>query len=106
MIAINEVTKKKVTSISLRQATGLEDLNATFGSPTSRATALTTSKRRGSDEAFSARPRSFRLDFGDDESIVFSADRDSDKEAWYVMLFIILGCFDASPHPLFDDRYT
>jgi len=78
LIAINEVTKKEVTSISLRKATGLVDLNATFGSPTSRATA----RPRSSEEGFAVRPRSFMVEFGEDDGIVFAADKDNEKTTW------------------------
>jgi len=91
LVAINEVTKKEVTTIDLRKVVGVVDLNADdapiasglgggkrAGSPVSRL----TMRLRDDDET--VRPRSFRLEFGEEESdgIDFWADRDEDKEMW------------------------
>ncbi|KAL7418687.1 Bud site selection protein bud4 [Cryptotrichosporon argae] len=96
LVAINEVTKKEVATIDLRQATAVLDLNAAAGSqasPMSRAT------RRGSDDGmFGVRPRSFRLEFGDgDDAITFSADRDEDKDGWMDTLSGLIGRIPSNP---------
>lgn len=99
-MAINEVTKKEVTTIDLRKVTGVIDLNAGDDDmPLASSTALGggaaggAGKRSGSpvsrmtlrlrDEDEEVRPRSFRLEFGDEEEgIDFWADREGDKEMW------------------------
>ena len=86
MVAINEVTKKQVASIDLRKADRVVDTNALSdspgggggGSPTSRM----TSRPRASDEVFAVRPRSFSVEFGDGEAIVFSTDKEEEKVEW------------------------
>ncbi len=102
LVAINEVTKKKVASIDLRKAIGITDLNADTdhiplgqmgqngtndgngkkraGSPVSRMTV----RLRDEDEFVEIRPRSFRLDFedGEGEFIDFWADKQEDKDVW------------------------
>ena len=100
MVAINEITKKKVASIDLRKAIAVTDLNAdpdneplqstsngannrqAPGSPVSRI----TMRMRDEDEFVEIRPRSFRLDFEGDEDgfIDFWADKQEDKDVWYV----------------------
>jgi len=77
LVAINEVTKKEVASIDLRQMRGIVDLNAIDSSPK-------TARPRNSDEGIAVRPRSFRADFAGGEVIIFSADKDEDKATWYV----------------------
>ncbi|ORY25090.1 hypothetical protein BCR39DRAFT_309113 [Naematelia encephala] len=88
LVAINEVTKKQVASIDLRRMTAVVDLNqgnngGAGGSPKSTRTAMTY-RPRDSDEAWAVRPRSFRVEFGedDDEGIMFVADRNEDKTVW------------------------
>ena len=76
---MNEVTKKHVASIDLRQAVGLVDLNAVGGSPKSRMTL-----RRGSDEGMTTRPRSFEVEFKDGAGIIFAADTEAAKKEWSV----------------------
>lgn len=79
LIASNEVTKKEVASIDLRKALRVVDCNsAVMGTPRSG----TSSRPRNSDEGLATRPRSVRLEFQDDESIVFSCDNDEDKAKW------------------------
>ena len=79
LIASNEVTKKEVASIDLRKALRVVDCNSTvMGTPLSG----TSSRPRNSDEGLVTRPRSLRLEFQDDESIVFSCDNDEDKAKW------------------------
>ena len=75
LVAMNEVTKKQVTSIDLRRMEAIFDLNANDSSPK-------TARPRNSDEGMSVRPRSFRIDFAGGESIVFSADKEEDKVTW------------------------
>ena len=75
------MTKKEVTSIDLRQAVAIIDVNdneKTGESPKSRLTL----RPRGSDEGLSVRPRSFRVDFADGEEIMFECDTDEDKSVW------------------------
>ena len=82
MIAINEVTRKEVTSIDLRKALAIIDVNeadAKVGdSPKSRLTL----RPRGSDEGMSVRPMSFRVDFEAGEEILFGCDTEEDKGVW------------------------
>jgi hypothetical protein len=96
LVAINEVTKKEVTTIDLRKVVAVVDLNAD-DAPISAALGASTgpgNKRAGSpvsrmtmrlrDDDEQVRPRSFRLEFGEDEgdAIDFWADKDEDKEMW------------------------
>jgi serine/arginine repetitive matrix protein 2 len=74
LVAINEVTKKQVASIDLRQAVTLVDLNQVASPKTLRA--------RDSDEGLGTRPRSWSLEFKDGDSILFQADKDEDKAIW------------------------
>ncbi|EIW73323.1 hypothetical protein TREMEDRAFT_73045 [Tremella mesenterica DSM 1558] len=92
LVAMNEVTKKHVASIDLRQAIGVIDLNVSGGSPKSRMT-----MRRGSDEGISSRPRSFEMEFKDGETIIFSADTDADKVAWMTTLEGLIGKIPSNP---------
>ncbi|TYJ51830.1 hypothetical protein B9479_007589 [Cryptococcus floricola] len=95
LIAINEVTKKQVARIDLRQAVSITDLNtATCGSPNTVAT------RRGDydeDGGFGQRPRSFEMLFQDGEAIVFMADTDKAKEGWMETLQGLIGKIPANP---------
>ncbi|ODN96274.1 hypothetical protein I350_08283 [Cryptococcus amylolentus CBS 6273] len=95
LIAINEVTKKQVAKIDLRQAVSITDLNtATCGSPNTVAT------RRGDydeDGGFGQRPRSFEMLFQDGEAIVFMADTDKAKEGWMETLQGLIGKIPANP---------
>lgn len=70
LLAINEVTKREVTSIDMRELKSVVDLNAP--------------KKTNDDDydPYSARLRSFQLRFRDGEGIVFSADKDEDKAVW------------------------
>ncbi len=79
LVAINEVTKKEVTSIDLRRMEFITDLNAIDSSP---ETARTILRDRDDDEGMTVRPRSFRVEFPSGESIDFSADKDEDKATW------------------------
>lgn len=89
-MAINEVTKKQVASIDLRKCLAVTDLNddttstgvnKRAGSPVSRMTL-----RMRDEEMGEVRPRSFRLDFGEEgaeeEGIDFWADKQEDKDMW------------------------
>lgn len=76
LVAINEVTKKQVTSIDLRQATSVIDINDPKQAATSQR------HKRGSDEGLEVRERSFLIEFKDGEGIIFSADKDEDKALW------------------------
>ena len=100
MVAYNEITRKEVTTIDLRQAIGVTDLNPEAStSVPATAVVINTPGSRGMNKArtmsmmldddegmgmgmFGARPRSFRVDFKGGEGIVFSADRDTDKATW------------------------
>lgn len=68
LLCINEVTKKEVSSIDLKQATAVVDLNAP--------------SKHDDYDPYSARPRSFQLRFTDGETINFTADKDEDKAVW------------------------
>ena len=100
LVAINEVTKKHVTSIDLRKATQVVDLNASDpysepvknGSPMSKA--MTTRQRDGED--FGTRPRSFRLEF-DDDWIDFWADKQEDKDVWMSTFSGLIGKIPSNP---------
>ncbi|WVQ76151.1 hypothetical protein IAR50_005803 [Cryptococcus sp. DSM 104548] len=96
LIAINEVTKKQVAKIDLRQAVSITDLNtASCGSPNTVAT-----KRGDYDEDggfFGQRPRSFEILFQDGEAIVFMADTDKAKEGWMETLQGLIGKIPANP---------
>ena len=78
LVAINEVTKKQVTSIDLRKAVSIIDLNDSKQASTSQR------RKRGSDEGLPIRERSFMVEFNDGEGITFSSDKDEDKVLWYV----------------------
>lgn len=79
LVAINEVTKKKVAMIDLRQAVSIIDLNEDQpGTPKSKM----TMRPRDSDEGFGQRPRSFMIEFKDGEGITFMADTDIAKAGW------------------------
>ena len=78
LVAINEVTKKQVTSIDLRKAVQIIDLNDSKQASTSQR------RKRGSDEGLPIRERSFMVEFDDGEGITFSSDKDEDKVLWYV----------------------
>ncbi|KAK8845595.1 hypothetical protein IAR55_006311 [Kwoniella newhampshirensis] len=96
LVAINEVTKKEVTKIDLRKATGVIDLNADQnpGTPKSRM----TMRPRGSEEGFGVRPRTFEVVFGeDDEGIKFMADSDAAKESWMTTLEGLIGKIPSNP---------
>ncbi|WRT63799.1 uncharacterized protein IL334_000724 [Kwoniella shivajii] len=95
LVAINEVTRKEVTKIDLRQAISVTDLNAAQdnGTPKSKM----TMRPRGSDEGFSSRPRSFMLDFKDCDGITFSADTDNSKEQWMQTLEGLIGKIPTNP---------
>lgn len=83
LVAINEVTKKEVARIDLREASALVDCN-----------------QPGVEDdydPFSARPRSFQLRFTDNEAIVFSADKDDDKAVWMDTLQGLLGKVPSNP---------
>lgn len=68
--AVNEVTRKEVSTIDLSQAVEITDLNAVPEVPT------------GDYDPYAARPRSFQLKFADGETIAFTADKDEDKTVW------------------------
>nr|XP_019048757.1 hypothetical protein I302_02531 [Kwoniella bestiolae CBS 10118]OCF27687.1 hypothetical protein I302_02531 [Kwoniella bestiolae CBS 10118] len=94
LVAINEVTKKEVTKIDLRQAVSVIDLNAQDnGTPKSRM----TMRPRSSDEGLSTRPRSFMLEFKDGEGISFAADNDNSKEVWMQTLEGLIGKIPSNP---------
>jgi hypothetical protein len=78
LVAINEVTKKQVTSIDLRKAVSVIDLND------SKQASQSQRRKRGSDEGLPIRERSFLVEFNDGEGITFSSDKDEDKALWYV----------------------
>lgn len=81
LVAINEVTKKQVTSIDLRKAVSVIDLNDTKQASQSQR------RKRGSDEGLPIRERSFLVEFNDGEGITFSSDKNEDKLLWYVPSF-------------------
>ena len=81
LVAINEVTKKQVTSIDLRKAVSVIDLNDTKQASQSQR------RKRGSDEGLPIRERSFLVEFNDGEGITFSSDKNEDKLLWYVSSF-------------------
>lgn len=78
LVAINEVTKKQVTSIDLRKAVSIIDLNDSKQASTSQR------RKRGSDEGLPIRERSFMVEFEGGDGITFSSDKDEDKVLWYV----------------------
>jgi hypothetical protein len=78
LVAINEVTKKQVTSIDLRKAVSVIDLND------SKQASQSQRRKRGSDEGLPIRERSFLVEFNDGEGITFSSDKDEDKALWHV----------------------
>ncbi|WVO16780.1 hypothetical protein L204_104464 [Cryptococcus depauperatus] len=94
LIAINEVTKKQVAKIDLRQAVSVIDLNLEqgSGSPKSRMTL-----RPREDEGFGVRPKSFLLEFRDGEGITFMADTNAAKEAWMETLQGLIGKIPSNP---------
>lgn len=86
LVAYNEITRKEVTTIDLRQATGVTDLNPDQ-SQRDLQSASKPVRLEMDDEGmgmFGARPRSFRVEFKGGQGIVFSADRDTDKATWSV----------------------
>ncbi|WVR03570.1 hypothetical protein IAU60_000562 [Kwoniella sp. DSM 27419] len=94
LVAINEVTKKEVTKIDLRQATSVIDLNVEQGgSPKSRM----TMRPRTSEEGFSTRPKSFMVEFKDGEGITFAADTDEAKITWMETLEGLIGKIPSNP---------
>ncbi|WWC99204.1 hypothetical protein V866_006099 [Kwoniella sp. B9012] len=94
LVAINEVTKKEVTKIDLRQAISVIDLNAQDnGTPKSRM----TMRPRSSDEGLSVRPRCFMVEFTDGEGITFAADNDKSKEVWMQTLEGLIGKIPSNP---------
>ncbi|OCF40741.1 hypothetical protein I317_05436 [Kwoniella heveanensis CBS 569] len=95
LVAINEVTKKEVTKIDLRQALSVVDLNAEQGGGTPKS--RMTMRPRGSDEGFGARPRSFLLEFKDGDNITFAADTDKAKETWMETLEGLIGKIPSNP---------
>ena len=84
MVAINEVTKKQVTSIDLRKAVSIIDLNDSKQASTSQR------RKRGSDEGLPIRERSFMVEFEGGDGITFSSDKDDDKVLWYVSPLLLL----------------
>jgi serine/arginine repetitive matrix protein 2 len=80
LVAINEVTRKEVSSIDLRKAVSLVDLNVDTPAGPS------TSTWRNPDEEemgmMRRRPRSWAIQFGGGEEIIFSADKDNEKSLW------------------------
>lgn len=68
--AVNEVTRKEVSTIDLSLAVEITDLNAVPREVT------------GDYDPYAARPRSFQLRFTDGETIAFTADKDEDKVVW------------------------
>ncbi|WWC58165.1 uncharacterized protein I303_100701 [Kwoniella dejecticola CBS 10117] len=94
LVAINEVTKKEVTKIDLRQAVSVIDLNASSdGTPKSKM----TMRPRSSDEGLSTRPRSFMVEFKDGDGISFAADTDKSKEVWMDTLNGLIGKIPTNP---------
>jgi len=84
LVAINEVTKKQVTSIDLRKAVSIIDLNDSKQASTSQR------RKRGSDEGLPIRERSFMVEFEGGDGITFSSDKDEDKVLWYVLPILLL----------------
>lgn len=89
MVAYNEITKKEMTTIDLRQAIAVVDLNPDQSQRDLKLAAgrKTPGGGGGDDEdggmgMFGARPRSFKVEFKRGDGIVFSADKDSDKTTW------------------------
>ncbi|WVF65953.1 hypothetical protein IAT40_000691 [Kwoniella sp. CBS 6097] len=95
LVAINEVTKKEVTKIDLRQALSVVDLNAEQGGGTPKS--RMTMRPRESDEGFGARPRSFMVEFKDGDGIIFAADTDKAKEIWMETLEGLIGKIPSNP---------
>ncbi|OXG24431.1 hypothetical protein C361_02285 [Cryptococcus neoformans Tu259-1] len=94
LVAINEVTKKKVAMIDLRQAVSIIDLNEDQpGTPKSKM----TMRPRDSDEGFGQRPRSFMIEFKDGEGIMFMADTDMAKAGWMEVLQGLVGKIPSNP---------
>ncbi|WVQ93585.1 hypothetical protein IAU59_000660 [Kwoniella sp. CBS 9459] len=95
LVAINEVTKKEVTKIDLRQALSIVDLNAEQGGGTPKS--RMTMRPRESDEGFGAKPRSFMVEFKDGDGITFAADNDKAKETWMETLEGLIGKIPSNP---------
>lgn len=88
MVAYNEITRKEVTTIDLRQAIAVVDLNPDQSQKDLKLAAGRKTPGGGGDDddggmgIFGARPRSFRVEFKGGDGIVFSADKDTDKTTW------------------------
>jgi serine/arginine repetitive matrix protein 2 len=89
MVAYNEITRKEVTTIDLRQAIAVIDLNPDQSQRDLKLAAGRKTPGGGGDDEydggmgmFGARPRSFRVEFKSGDGIAFSADKDADKSTW------------------------
>ena len=81
MIAFNDVTKKAMATIDLRQMISVEDDNEPLSSEASQAT-ISRRRARDSYDGLVKIERSFRLIFPEDEEIEFFADTDEEKSKW------------------------
>ena len=106
---MNEVTKKQVISIDLRKAVNIVDVNAVAegvagsgkpGDPP-KSSAM---RPRDSDEGFSVRPRSMRVEFGDGDQILFSTDTDEEKTDWWASSFLVVASQSSSQWRSDDGR--
>ena len=80
LISFNDVTKRAITSIDLKKAVAVEDVEE-MKSPTS-----SMPTRYLEYEGPYGVERSFRVLFQGGTEIAFFADTDEEKDAWYVLV--------------------
>ncbi|TFK75463.1 hypothetical protein BDN72DRAFT_939520 [Pluteus cervinus] len=97
LVAFNDVTKKAIATIDLKQAVAVEDdQDEGILSP---ASAITARSNRYADDGLVE--RSFRLVFPQDHEIVFFADTDEEKAKWLEVFRALVG--HIPPHPLWGE---
>ncbi|KZT41982.1 hypothetical protein SISSUDRAFT_1016849 [Sistotremastrum suecicum HHB10207 ss-3] len=92
LIAFNDVTKKIVCNIDLKEAISIED-DQEFSSQNSGMSA----SRSDEFESLYGVERSFKLLFRKDEEISFFADNDQEKAQWLLVLRQIVGKIPPNP---------
>ncbi|TRM69172.1 hypothetical protein BD626DRAFT_562955 [Schizophyllum amplum] len=103
LVAFNDVTKRAITTIDLKKATGVQDDDETRRralSPTSGVSAA-TARYLDDMDGLCGVERSFRLLFPDNEEILFFADTDEEKAKWLDVLRALVG--HIPPHPLWAE---
>lgn len=101
LVAHNEVTKKQVSTIDLRKATRVIDLDepASASTPANRMSRILVEE----EEGWTVRPNSFRVEFGERQgaavtpAITFSADKAADKKIWLETLSALIGRIPSNP---------